>query len=286
MPELPEVQTVVSDLQEQLVGDRLLDLKVCDQKVWFESEVEFPIFKGKVLKKVHRRSKYLIFDFGDLFIAQHLRMTGTLLPSGSIHLSQPLEEYIGLDPKIRAVFKFEKAGDYVFWDIRRFGTLTSFTDLEDFVAKKRLAPESLTDGYLKPNRELAFAHFSSRLKRGNQPIKTVLLDQSVMSGVGNIYADEALHLSKINPFKPAKELSDEQARLLYDSAVKVMELAVQKRGTSASDYLDLNGQPGVFAKYLQVYKRVNQTCKTCDSEVINRAKIAGRSSHYCNNCQI
>lgn len=275
---------MVSDLQDLITNKKLEQLEVFDQKVWFESELAPRDFTAQMLQKVRRRGKYIIYDFADRFLCQHLRMTGKMLPADSEQLPQPIAEQRGSNLQIRLGMRFAGVGELYFFDQRRFGTFTAVRDLDQFLSKKRLAPELITDGVSKIDDSKSLKHFINKFNT-SRPVKSLLLDQSAISGVGNIYADESLHLTGIHPNTAANDLSKKQQEELYRNAITVMQKAIAKRGTSAQDYLDVNGNPGTFKQYLNVYRRTGESCKSCEAGEIERTKIAGRSSHYCPNCQ-
>ncbi len=127
---------------------------------------------------------------------------------------------------------------------------------------------------------------SNRSQFKKQKPKNLLLNQELVSGIGNIYADESLHAVKIHPLTPAITLESEQHRMLIIEVKRIMDDAIAKRGTSASDYLDVNGNPGVFKQYLKVYKRKGELCLSCELGKIEVIKIGGRTSHFCPHCQI
>lgn len=279
MPELPEVQTVVSDLQAFLPGQTLERIEIYDPKVWFESQLDPGEFSDRKLKAVSRRGKYIVYNFGDIFLVQHLRMTGKVLPADSDKIPHNIIQ--GENPQIRLSMLFDK-DEIIFWDNRRFGTVTALKDSDAFFSSKQIAPEI----YGEDSGSAALAHYLRKVGRISRPIKSTILDQSIICGPGNIYADEALHRSKIHPLTPTSQLSETQQRELFANLKEVMDEAIAKRGTSASDYLDVNGNPGVFKKYLHVYKRSGLECLTCHQANIERIKVGGRSSHFCPKCQL
>ncbi|MBP7819383.1 bifunctional DNA-formamidopyrimidine glycosylase/DNA-(apurinic or apyrimidinic site) lyase [Candidatus Gracilibacteria bacterium] len=277
MPELPEVQTVVSDLVDLVKGKKLNFIDILDAKVWFESELGPEQFAGKTILDVTRRGKYIVYHFADGYLLQHLRMTGVMLPGDSDKIPHNL--FSEKSPQLRLSLNFDNL-KLVFFDVRRFGTFTAILDLDKFFAGKKLAPE-LYDDF-----EQAFGWYLDKVAKVNRPIKSVLLDQSIICGPGNIYADESLHAVKIHPLTPAITLESEQNRMLIIEVKQIMDDAIAKRGTSASDYLDVNGNPGVFKQYLKVYKRKGELCLSCELGKIEVIKIGGRTSHFCPHCQI
>jgi len=277
MPELPEVQTVVSDLVDLVKGRKLDFIEILDTKVWFESELEPGHFADKEVLDVTRRGKYIVYHFVDGYLLQHLRMTGVMLPADSDKIPHNL--FGEKSPQLRLSLNFDDLR-LIFYDVRRFGTFTAILDLDKFFDAKKLAPE-LYDDF-----EHAFGWYLHKVVKVGRPIKSVLLDQSIICGPGNIYADESLHAVKIHPLTPASTLGGEQNRILITEVKRIMDDAIAKRGTSASDYLDVNGNPGVFKQYLQVYKRKGELCLSCKLGKIEVIKIGGRTSHFCPHCQI
>lgn len=276
MPELPEVETVRRDLAEW-EGRTLEALRLLDRRVWFESKLPVTWFQKRKLQRVLRRGKYLHYDFGDGHLLQHLRMTGKMLPEDSPALPSQRRG----NKQIRAAFDFSDAKGVLFFDTRRFGTLTAVEDISEFWQRKRQAPDPIAG-----DRELALDFFLERIAGRSRPIKAALLDQTIVAGVGNIYADEALHRTRIHPETLARALKPADLRALFDAIVLVFTEAIAKRGTTSSDYLDVNGNPGVFRKYLRVYRCTGSACKTCNNAQIERLKVGGRSSHFCPRCQV
>lgn len=276
MPELPEVETIVRDLQA-LRHDELREIKIHDPRVWFESDLSSKYFQNIRLAKIERRGKYIVWDFCDRFLVQHLRMTGKMLPEDSPALPQKIKG----NKQIRLELDFAKGKKFFFYDTRRFGTFTSVANLGDFWKRKRQAPDPLNPG----EAEMAKAYFIEHISGRARPIKSALLDQTIISGVGNIYADEALHREKIHPLTPAKKISPVALARLFDTLREIFLAAIAARGTSAFNYLGVNGQPGSFAKFLKTYQRTDESCLTCGKAKIIAIKIGGRSSHFCPICQ-
>ncbi|PIQ79022.1 hypothetical protein COV81_03615 [Candidatus Peregrinibacteria bacterium CG11_big_fil_rev_8_21_14_0_20_41_10] len=277
MPELPEVQTVVSDLQELVASQTLEKIVINDPKVWFHSSLQPKYFTGRQLRHVDRRGKYIVYNFGDIHLVQHLRMTGKMLLSDAKEIPHNIIKANSLQLRLKLIFNNV---ELVFYDPRRFGTMTAVIDLDAYFKSKQLAPELYSN---EP--QLALDHYLAKVDYSNRPIKSTILDQSIICGAGNIYADEALHRAGVHPSTPTNTLLSSQHQAIFAHLKEVMREAILKRGTSAADYLDLNGNPGVFKQYLKVYKRKDELCKTCDRTRICRIKIAGRSSHYCPKCQ-
>jgi formamidopyrimidine-DNA glycosylase len=273
------VETVARGLKP-LEGKRLAELQIFDAKVWFESRFPPSALRGLRLKEISRRGKYLLLRFENNFtLVQHLRMTGKMLEAG--HTAIPLEVSAGMGKpagkglQLRCRFHFERA-DIVFYDTRRFGTLTLVDDEAAFFQEKKIAPDPLEDS------ERALAVFLERVRGTRKPAKAALLDQSVVAGVGNIYADEALFASGINPRLPGGRIPDPQA--LWREILRLLRRSIRLGGTTIYNYVNAEGQKGDFARLLQVYGREGEACGSCGTE-IRKITLAGRSTHFCPHCQ-
>lgn len=276
MPELPEVETVVRDLDEAWRGRRLRALSIGDPRV-LAGEGDPRRLAGRVCRGVRRRAKYIIQDWDGVHLIQHLRMTGLMLPDG--HARLPSFSTSAKALQRRATFLFGDGPSWIFFDARRFGTLEIVDDPDRFFGERGLAPEPLDD-----DPGPAAAHFKAALQGRRGPIKSVLLDQTVVAGVGNIYADEGLHRAMIHPRTPADRIRPAQVDALFGALRAVMREAVDRRGTSMADYLDINGNPGLFQTYLGVYGRAGLPCRRC-GRMIHRTVLGGRATHWCPGCQ-
>lgn len=275
MPELPEVETVARDLKAW-EGRELEALEVRDPKVWFEGNLEPDDFAGKKLLNVGRRGKYLCFQFDNAAIAGHLRMTGKFLPWPSEIIPEKVRE----SKQIRALFHWKNQESWAFYDTRRFGTLTGLTDLEALWETKGLAPDPVH----APRAALKI--FLQELEASTRPIKAFLLDQRVILGVGNIYADEALFRIKAHPLTPARSLSGQPAERLFQEITALFRAAIKARGTSAYNYLSPQGTAGSFQDSILAYGRTGEACADCGAKAqIQVLQVGGRSSHFCPRCQ-
>lgn len=278
MPELPEVENVARGLKH-LEGQILRRLEVFDRKVWFEGEIAPEAFEGKKLAAVSRRGKYLVLSFsGGHHLVQHLRMTGKMLEENSSSIPYLVREAIGRGGKglqVRSRFVFER-GNILFYDTRRFGTLTSIGDLETYFRRKKIAPDLILDP------ENSRRSFLEGMAKSSRAVKAVLLDQSVAAGAGNIYADEALFATKIHPATPAKKVREPES--VWHSMREIMKRSLDQGGTSIIDYRGADGEPGRYGASLLVYGRSKAPCVSCATP-IRTMTIAGRTTHFCPNCQ-
>lgn len=274
MPELPEVESVARGLKH-LEGQRLHRIELVDTRVWFESELGPEAFAERRIRQISRRGKYLILRFvSRRTILQHLRMTGKMLELDSPALPAGLLT----GPKRlqgRCLFRFERS-QLVFFDARRFGTLTAVANEEEYFARKGIAPDPIE------GEALARKVFLARLKESNRPVKAALLDQTVAAGVGNIYADEALFAAGIDPRRAACLVKDPER--LWREILRVLHASIQSGGTSVIDYLNASGEPGRYGASLRVYGRTGQACSSCQRPV-RRIVLSGRSTHFCPSCQ-
>lgn len=282
MPELPEVETIKQGLKPALLGQKLLSVDVRVPKLF----VGFPeMIAGQKVTDINRRAKILIISFEKNTVAVHLKMTGQLIyvPNNNrpaIGGGHPDKAYLAELPHkySHVIFHFEK-GTLYFNDLRKFGwikVLSSPDELEPLVSD--LGPE-----YSWP--EYTLDYLKAKLsRRGTITIKQALLDQSLVAGVGNIYADEALFLSKVHPHRKVKDLTSSDIAALYKNIPAVFETSLAHGGTSSQNYRKSDGSKGNYLEFANVYKREGQPCKICGTP-IERVKFAGRSSHFCHVCQ-
>lgn len=283
MPELPEVETIKRGLKKAIVGLRLVDIETDNPKKFFGEKHEII---GAKVKEICRRAKVLVIDFDNgSSLLVHLKMTGQLIfedmNGGRIKGGHPIPPLNLPVPNksTHAVFRFDK-GVLYFNDIRKFGWLmvvkTEKIDGLSFFAG--LGPEPLDSGFDEVKlRDLL-------QKKMNLKIKPVLMDQKVLAGIGNIYADEALFLAKIHPEERIMNLSDLDYKALYLGIVGALKTGIKHKGASDSSYVDLGGEKGVFLTYANVYHRTGMPCKKCGS-VIVRIVVGGRGTHFCPTCQ-
>jgi formamidopyrimidine-DNA glycosylase len=273
MPELPEVQTVLTTLQPRLLGLRIERVDVFLEKIIKSPEpLEFAaLLRGRFITGLSRRGKYLLLDLdGGYLLAVHLRMTGALVYSSP---ERPRNKHVHL------VFCLNNGDELRFQDMRQFGTMNLMpaASFEKFCFQKDLGPDAL-DPSLTGDR------FEKRLHARRGQIKKLLLDQSLVAGIGNIYANEILWRARIHPERTAGSLVPEDMVRLYRSMRSVLQEAVAGRGTTLRDYVDGEGNPGSFQLQLVVHGRDGEPCPTCGQEII-RLKTGGRSSFVCPGCQ-
>ncbi len=271
MPEIAEVETV-----RQTLRKRILRKKIKNVNVLYERMIESDIneFKNNLIglefSDILRKGKWLLFEIGDYYLCSHLRM------EGKYFIKNHDEE---INKHEHVIFTFEDDTELRYHDTRKFGrmnlVLKKDIDTVEGVRKQGIEPidSSLTKEYL-------YEHFSKR----KLPMKTLLLDQTIISGLGNIYADEVLFASKINPLKLGVEINLEECQRIVDTSKQIIEEAIKCGGTTIKSYTSSLGVTGRFQQNLMVHKRENEQCKECDS-TIKRIVVGGRSTYYCENCQ-
>ena len=280
MPELPEVETVRRGLERQVVGFEIERVEVLRARAIAappHPDQFCAALQGCSVQAWARRGKYLIaslqrdgLGFGHWGV--HLRMTGQFL-----WLGEPS------DPCRHTRVRFwNRAGQELrFVDTRSFGEMwwvPEGTALETVITGlKKLGPEPFSDAF-SPK------HLRQRLAGSSRPIKTALLDQALVAGVGNIYADESLFISRIAPQTPSQQLKAKQLERLHAALVEVLRTSIGVGGTTFSDFRDLTGTNGNYGNAAWVYRRGGEPCRVCGTP-IRRDKLAGRSSHWCPNCQ-
>ena len=267
MPELPEVETIKSELSPHLIGRRFTDVTVRDAKAVRQPSVEEFRQKltGKKINSLERRGKYLIFHLSDgMALIIHLKMTGVLL----LNPEQT-------DQHARVIFNLDNGSQLIFIDRRRLGALW-LVEKEQAITGK-LGPEPLTP-------EFTTKTLAERLQKHKAPIKAVLLDQTFIAGIGNMYADEALFAARIHPLKKANSLSPKEIQNLHKAVVKVLRSAIDSKGASIDTYKRPDGQFGTAHSNFSVAHRGGKSCPVCGT-LIQRLAIRNRGSYFCPKCQ-
>jgi formamidopyrimidine-DNA glycosylase len=269
MPELPEVETIACDLKASLVGQVVTDAGFLNTAIREDCNRFDPaMLAGKRLDDVSRRGKNLIFRFeSGLAMVCHLKMTGRLIVDS---------ELTDQNKHLHFTMTLDKSR-LNFYDVRKFGRIciTDEAGLTTHPRLSKLGPEPLT---------INVDDFIARIKKRNKAIKLILMDQEVIAGIGNIYADESLFAARIRPTARPNRLTKARLIGLRQAIVKVLNIAINNRGTSVDDYLDGHGQKGNFQNLIKVYGKTGQPCPECGG-AIKRIVLGGRSTHYCPKCQ-
>lgn len=281
MPELPEVETIRRGLNERIVGLKISAVEVLCAKS-FLGKVEDVV--GRKVTGLRRFGKALIIDLsGGKSLMVHLRMTGQLIfDAGERYAAgHPSENFVAKLPnrQTRVIFRFGAAGVLYFNDQRKFGFVkvleTAAVEQDAFVAKLAKEPWKMTE-----------AEFFDILQRHRHSvIKAVILDQSAVAGLGNIYADEALFASRIHPERQAGSLTRAEAAALLRAAREVMERSIESGGSTMQTYVRADGTRGDYLeKFAQVFRREGQACPRCGATIV-KIRVAGRGTHICPHCQ-
>lgn len=269
MPEIAEVETVRRTLKKQILNKRIKYVKVLYPKMIENESVDINNIINDEFIDIDRKGKWLIFNLNNYDLISHLRMEGKFFLKKE---SEPIEKHehiiIGFDD-------FELR----YHDTRKFGRMALLekakTSLYKGLAKLGIEPldKNLTKEYIH-----------SKINKSNLPIKTLLLDQTIISGLGNIYANEVLFASKINPHKKGKSITLDECSNIVTSSNKIIKEAIELGGTTIKSYTSSLGVTGRFQQKLMVHKREGEPCKVCSSPIIKEF-INGRSSYYCDKCQ-
>lgn len=289
MPELPEVETTVKELNKKVLGRTFIDIW-SDSKKQVKRPKSFVRFKkqikSKKIKKVRRRGKNIIFDLSETrSLLIHQKLTGHLLVGYWIldnrywrpKIKGPLGEKV--NTHIHLLFTFDNGQMLALSDLRKFGKIELWDTekLKKSEQIKSLGPEPLEKGF-------TFEKFLEVLRGKRGKIKQVLMDQKIIAGIGNIYSDEILWTAKIHPEKNTSELNRDELKRIFRAMKSILKLALKLGGTSISDYRRSSGGRGYYGDKRKVYRREGKKCPQC-SEKIKRIKIGGRSAHFCPNCQ-
>ena len=286
MPELPEVETVKLGLARLLVG---LEFQSVDRKFIGSFQADEDSINqhllGSKVTGVRRRGKALIIDLStNSSLVTHLKMTGQLVFDGSEHFGagHPNDSLIGRlpDNSTRVVFAFRGGEHLYFNDQRKFGwiKLMPTSEVDDLSFMKKLGPEPLDTAFTK-------SVFSQRIKkRPGSVIKAALLDQTVLAGVGNIYADESLWRAQIHPTSRVSEVPDDKLDLLHSAIVEVLQTSIDLGGSSDKNYVNAEGKKGSYLTFAKVFRREGQACERCGSTIL-KTRVAGRGTHTCPVCQ-
>lgn len=286
MPELPEVETVRRGLASLIVG-KVVNAEVHDTEKGFPNTPEdvTTFLIGATITTIRRRAKVLIIDLStDYSLLIHLKMTGQLVFVGETRFGagHPNDSLVNElpDRSTRVTLLFSDGTQLFFNDQRKFGWMRLLPTLEipNIPFMQKVGPEPLTADFTAKD-------FIQRLaRRPKTNIKAALLDQSVVAGIGNIYADESLWGAKIHPTRVVASLTDAEKTLLYSEMREVMNLAVEKGGSSNSTYVNAEGKKGSYMDFARVFRREGLPCPRCGT-TIEKSRVAGRGTHTCPFCQ-
>ncbi|MBU4304694.1 MAG: DNA-formamidopyrimidine glycosylase [Candidatus Omnitrophica bacterium] len=265
MPELPEVETIKRELENAIIGKKIAEVIVNHPAVIKESKKEDFVegLKNAAITNILRKGKLLILELSTgKFMTIHLKMTGQLI-------------YPGNGRQSRVSFKLSDGKFLDFNDRRLFGELRLLNDWRSLKFIEELGPEPFS---------LTLEQFKQILAGKKTKIKPLLMDQKVISGVGNLYAAEALFRARIHPERQALSLSDKEKELLFKEINDTLKEAIDHKGSSVDQYVQLSGKMGDYVKYHKVYDREGKPCFVCKTPV-KRIALAGRGTYFCEKCQ-
>jgi formamidopyrimidine-DNA glycosylase len=273
MPELPEVETIKRSLAQKITGLTIREVKIYLPKIiQIPSPNEFQtVLKGKTFLNVNRHGKYLLFYLSAGYVlVVHLKMTGQLIYS-------PANAAVA--KHTHAIFNLSNEHRLSFLDLRQFGRLylVLLGELENIPSLKKLGVDPLGEKFFPDI-------MAKELRRRRTRLKPLLLDQSFIAGIGNIYADEILYRAYLHPLRPANTLKAQETVWLFEAIQKVLQESIACRGTTIRDYVDGEGRPGNYQNKLKVHGRAGQTCEQC-GQLITRLRLQGRSTYICPYCQ-
>ena len=277
MPELPEVESVRKVLEEMVVGETIDKGEVRWARI-IESPEQHEFAKrlmGQTIETVRRRGKFLLFYFTNDVLISHLRM------EGKYQIVEPEKDgrLPRRDKHMHILVHLKSGRKLIYHDVRKFGRMSLVEKGTEFTHKSlmKLGPE--------PTREdFQLEEMQEFLKRRKKAIKGVLLDQQMVVGLGNIYADEVLFHAKIHPLTPANTLTDAEEIRLHEATIEIMSNAIKSGGTTIRTYLNAFGDEGSYQNQLKVYGKNGEACPNCGTEIL-KIKVAGRGTHFCPVCQ-
>ena len=288
MPELPEVETVRRGLSLLVIGKRVGSVSHDTPKGFPNAPGDVDAFLvGATITDVRRRAKVLLIDLDTEYtLVIHLKMTGQLVYRGEqvFGAGHPNDSLIGElpDRSTRVIFSFTDGSHLYFNDQRKFGWVRLYPTIEvpniDFM--KRVGPEPLEG-------ELTHTDFIERIRhRNGTTIKAALLDQSVIAGIGNIYADEALWGARVHPARRVRDVTDRELSTILDEVRTVLTLSIEKGGSTDKNYVNAEGKRGSYIDFARVFRREGLACPRHPDVLIEKSRIAGRGTHTCPVCQV
>ena len=277
MPELPEVETVCLALSKIVNNSKVRNIKIFRKDLRWNIKENFEIeLKQKILKKPYRRGKYILIPTSkDNILLIHLGMSGQIKIKANKNIHSKHDHLI-------IIIENEENNIYsiTYNDPRRFGYIDLFhvKEIENHFLLKKLGVEPLTNDF-------KLDYLQRKIHKKSKCVKNFLMDQSIIAGIGNIYASEILHRANINPLRSVDSLNKENLKSIIDSTKYILKKSINVGGTTLRNHLQPDGKLGYFTQKLQVYGKNNKNCKKCNSQ-ISIVTISNRSTYFCSNCQI
>ena len=271
MPELPEVETVCRSLRELVLNKKITSVDIFYERIIKSDLNEFKtLLVNQTFHRIERKGKYIIFVLDDYIIVSHLRMEGKYF----------LMKDEAINKHEHVIFHLENGETFRYNDTRKFGTMELFKTNDVFEVVKMAPLNKL--GIEPISGELTVDFLKDKFRNKKEPIKTALLDQSIICGLGNIYADEVCFMAKINPNKKASDVSDEELQKIIDVSVIVLNKAIKLGGTTIKSFVSSHAATGLFQNELLVHTK--EYCPDCKRK-ITKIFVRGRGTYYCENCQ-
>ena len=272
MPEKPEVITVARKLEKRLIGKTIKSIDI-----YHENMIDYPSpkeikkrIKNQTIHEITTRGKWIVMTLDDYYLLFHLRMEGKFFFRTSKD-ERGKHEHV--------IFNLDNDEQLRFADVRKFGKVMLIEKDKIYTMKP------YTELGLEPwDKDLTSNYLKEKYSKKTLPIKSVLLDQSIITGIGNIYADEILFLSRINPLTKAKDLTDKNRKDIIANTIKVLDKAIEEGGTTIRSYTSEEGVTGLFQNNLCVHQREKEECRVCKTPII-KIKVGGRGTYYCPKCQ-
>lgn len=274
MPELPEVEIIRMQLEKYIVGSVIKKIEIKNRKYQIDTK---EILNHKIIS-VRRFAKQLSIDLDNNYsIMIHVKMTGQLIYRGTKLKSNNLSSKVigGLDGKHTHVIFYLNNGELYYNDVRQFGWIR-VTKKEEIIIKN-FAPEPLKD--------LSLEYFTNILSKSKRNIKVLLMDQSKIGGIGNIYANDCLWLARISPKRISNSLSNQESKILFESIESVLKTGLKFGGASESSFVTPDGKEGEYQNHTLVYGHTGQICKNCKKQKIEKFFLGGRGTYWCPTCQ-
>lgn len=274
MPELPEVETIRNTLKQVVLNKEIETVEISYPKIIKKPDDVHQFadaLRGEVIKDIGRRGKFLLFYTTNYTLVSHLRMEGKY---GLFQKSDPVDKHS------HVFFKFTDETEMRYTDVRKFGTMHLF--------KKGTEESSLPLSHLGPepfSEQFTVAHLKEMLGKTRRRVKTALLDQRLLVGLGNIYVDEVLFRSNVHPETPSNLLTENEITIIHKEIKATLKEAIDKGGSTIRSYVSSDGEMGMFQLELYVYGRNGEQCNNCRT-TIEKITVNGRGTHYCPNCQI
>lgn len=287
MPELPEVETLKLGLQKYLVGHKILDVDILHPGIFYGDKKDII---GSKVKEIKRVGKGLIIELDNKFsLAIHVKLTGQLIYRDSKTSKIPVSQIrVGIVPNkfTHLIFHLDKNAKLYYNDQRRFGwiKIVKSSQVMNLPFFKDMGPEPFAKKIGSGQADLSLKGFNKLLSSSKTVIKPLIMDQKKIGGIGNIYANDGLFLARIDPRRKANSLSSAEIKKLYDSIHAVLQKGLDSGGASELTFVNILGQDGGYQKHTLVYGKRGKACPNCGGE-IQFAKIGGRGTYFCPNCQ-